>query len=286
MLGGRNPVTERRRLLAELRRLRSAAGLTQKQVSAGLEWSLSKVIRIEGGTVGLSITDLKALLTLYGVEDPEVVDDLAAAARTAREKAWWDDYRPHVSPALIDFIAVEAAATSMAEYQNFVVPGILQVPAYIRGVGQAFGSSEEAIERSVFMRTERRGLLTGPQPLEARFILDEASIRRTIGSADVMRDQLDFLVELNELPNITIQIAPLGRGVTDGMQSSFTLFELLDQDHVVYLDQPGYQVLARTDPDEVGRYLDAFDKLTGPDYATPPDELKATVGRVRASLAE
>src|SRR6184192_3844997 len=126
MLGGRNPVTERRRLLAELRRLRAAAGLTQKQVSTALEWSMSKVIRIEGGTVGISITDLKALLALYGVQDPEVVENLAGAARAAREKAWWDDYRPHVHPELIDFIAVEAAATSMAEYQNFVVPGILQ----------------------------------------------------------------------------------------------------------------------------------------------------------------
>ncbi|WP_158226827.1 helix-turn-helix domain-containing protein [Amycolatopsis vastitatis] len=283
MLGGRNPVTERRRLLAELRRLRAAAGLTQKQVSTHLEWSMSKVIRIEGGTVGISITDLKALLALYGVQDPEVVENLAGAARAAREKAWWDDHRPHVHPELIDFIAVEAAATSMAEYQNFIVPGILQVPAYIRGVGKAFGSSEEAIERSVFMRTERRLLLTESQPLEARFILDEASLRRTIGSADVMREQLDLLVELNELPNITIQVATLDRGVTDGMQSTFTLFELPDQDHVVYLDQPGFRVLARTDPDEVGRYLDAFDKLTGPDHATPPDELKATINRIRAT---
>jgi transcriptional regulator with XRE-family HTH domain len=283
MLGGRNPVAEQRRLLAELRRLRAAAGLTQKQVSTALEWSMSKVIRIEGGTVGISITDLKALLTLYGVDDPAVIENLSGAARAAREKAWWDDFRDHVNPALINFIAVEASAASMGEYQAFIVPGILQTPAYIRSLGKVFGSSEEATEHAVFMRTERRRLLTEPEPLEARFILDEASISRTIGSVEVMREQLDFLVELNSLPNISIQVATFDRGVTDGMQSSFTLFELPDQDHVVYLDQPGPLVLARTDPEEVGRYLDAFDKLKSPDHASPADELKATIDRIWSS---
>ncbi|MDS0139240.1 MULTISPECIES: helix-turn-helix transcriptional regulator [unclassified Amycolatopsis] len=283
MLGGRNPVAARRRLLGELRRLRAAAGLTQKEVSAALEWSMSKVIRIEGGTVGISITDLKALLALYGVEDPSVVETLSEAARAAREKAWWDDFRGQVDPTLINFIAVEASATSMGEYQAFVVPGILQTPAYIRALSTVFDSSEEAIERAVFMRTERRLLLTESPSVEARFILDEAAISRTIGSAEVMREQLDFLVELNRLPNVAIQVATFDRGVTDGMQSSFTLFELPDQDHVVYLDQPGRVVLARTDPDEVARYLDAFDVLKHPDHASPADELEATIDRIRAS---
>src|SRR4051794_40157206 len=110
MHGARNPVAAQRRLLAALRRSRSAVGLTQKQVAAALEWSTSKVIRIESGTVGLSITDLKAMLDLYDVVDPEIVEQLAEAARTSREKAWWDEYRPHVTAELINFIAVEAAA--------------------------------------------------------------------------------------------------------------------------------------------------------------------------------
>ncbi|WP_370967246.1 helix-turn-helix domain-containing protein [Amycolatopsis sp. cg9] len=281
MLGGRNPVAERRRLLAELRRLRGSAGLTQKEVSTRLEWSLSKVIRIEGGAVGISITDLGALLRLYGVTDQAVVDSLSAAARASREKAWWDDYRPHHSPELIDFIAVEASAISMSEYQAFVVPGILQTTEYIRALGAAFHSTDEAIERSVVMRTQRRRLLTEEQPLVARFILDEASISRTVGSADTMREQLSFLLELNELPNVSIQVTAFDRGVTDGMQSSFTLFELPDQDPVAYLDQPGYLVLARTDPNEVARYLDAFDVLAGPAYSSPADDLNSAIERIR-----
>lgn len=276
MLGGRNPVAERRRLLGELRRLRSAAGLTQKQVSAGLEWSLSKVIRIEGGTVGISITDLGALLRLYGVTDQALIDSLSAAARASREKAWWDDYRAHFSPEFIDFIAVEASAVAMYEYQAFIVPGILQTPAYIRGIGAAFGSTEEEIERAVFMRTERRKLLTEAQPLEARFILDEASISRRVGSAETMHEQLGFLSELNRLPNVSIQVSTFDGGVKNGMQSSFTLFELSDQDHVVYLDHPGSVVLARTDPDEVGRFMDAFDTLAG-----PVDDLDPEIDRIR-----
>ncbi|MFJ7219431.1 helix-turn-helix domain-containing protein [Amycolatopsis sp. NPDC098790] len=280
--GGRNPVAAQRGLLAELRRLRGAAGLTQKQVAADLEWSLSKVIRIEGGTVGLSITDLKALLARYGVVDLAVIERLSDAARESREKAWWDDHRPYVTPELINYIAVEAAAASMCEYQSFVVPGILQTPAYIRAIGAAFDATEDATERAVVMRTERRRLLTAADPLDAKFVLDQALICRTVGSEDVMREQLDFLCELNRLSNVSIQVALLGRGVTDGMQNSFTIFDLPGQEHVVYLDQPGAVVLARTDPDEVGRYLDAFDRVKSSKHSSPASELEATIGRIRS----
>ncbi|MET8998106.1 helix-turn-helix transcriptional regulator [Amycolatopsis sp. NPDC004169] len=285
MFGGRNPVAAQRILLAELRRLRSAAGLTQKQVAAGLEWSISKVIRIESGTVGLSITDLKAMLALYGVVEPESVERLAEAARTSREKAWWDAFRPHVAPELINFIAVEAAATAMYEYQSFAVPGILQTKAYIRAICAAFDATDEATDRAVFMRTKRQDLLTGDDPMEARFVLDQAMLSRVVGSEDVMREQLGFLVELNRLPNVTIQVALFSSGVTDGMQNSFTIFDVPDQEHVVYLDQPGSLVLARTDADEVGRYLDAFDRLSSAKHSSSPAEFEVTIDRILAGSA-
>jgi transcriptional regulator with XRE-family HTH domain len=254
--------------------------MTQKQVATALEWSLSKVIRIEGGAVGLSITDLKALLGLYDITDQERIDDLSAAARTSREKAWWDEYRAYATPELIEYIAVEASASALWEYQTFIVPGILQTPSYIHSLGEAFDFSEDATKRAVAMRTERRRLLTEAHPLDARFILDEAVISRAIGSRDTMREQLDFLRELNRLPNVSIQVATFDRGVTDGMQSSFTIFELPDQDHHVYLDQPGCAVLARTDPDEVGRYMDAFDRLREPAHASDPAELDAVIDQI------
>jgi transcriptional regulator with XRE-family HTH domain len=280
MVGGRNPVAEQRRLRGELRRLRSSAELTQKQVATALEWSLSKVIRIEGGAVGLSITDLKALLALYDVTDQSRIDDLSAAARASREKAWWDEYRAHASPELINYIAVEASASALWEYQTFIVPGILQTPSYIRGLGADFGFSDDATERAIAMRTERRRLLTDAHPLEAKFVLHEAVVSRAIGSADTMREQLDFLKELNRLPNVSIQVMTFRRGVTDGMQSSFRIFELADQDHHVYLDQPGCAVLARTDPSEVGRYLDAFKRLLDPAHASPAAELDAMIDQI------
>lgn len=280
MVGGRNPVAEQRRLRGELRRLRTSAELTQKQVANALEWSLSKVIRIEGGAVGLSITDLKALLALYGVTDQERIADLSAAARTSREKAWWDEYRTYASPDLIKYIAVEASASARREYQKFIVPGILQTPSYIRGLGDAFDFSDDATERAIAMRTERRRLLTDTPALEASFVLDEAVISQAIGSAATMREQLDLLKELNRLPNVSIQVATFDRGVTDGKQSSFTIFELPDHDHHVYLDQPRCGVLARTDPDEVARYMDAFDRLQEPAHASPATDLDAVIDRI------
>ena len=282
MVGGRNPVAEQRRLRGELRRLRTSAGLTQKQVATALEWSLSKVIRIEGGTVGISITDLKAVLDLYGVTDGAKIEDLSAAARVARERAWWDEYRGKVSPELLSYIAVEASASAMWEYQSFIVPGILQTPAYIRGLGVAFGFDDDATERAIAMRTERRRLLTDTSSMEAHFILDEAVLSRAVGTEETMKEQLDFLKELNRLPNVSLQVTTFRRGVTNGMQSPFTIFLLPDQDHHVYLDQPDCLVLARTDPDEVGRYIDAFERLRGSAHASPADELDAIIDRIHS----
>ncbi|RSM49134.1 XRE family transcriptional regulator [Amycolatopsis balhimycina DSM 5908] len=285
MVGGRNPVAEQRRLRAELRRLRNSAGLTQKQVATALEWSLSKVIRIEGGTVGLSITDLKALLDLYGVTSQEQIDDLSAAARASREKAWWDAFRGHASPQLIEYIAVEASASTLSEYQTFIVPGILQTTAYIRALGEEFGFDDDGTERAIAMRTERRRLLTGEHPLEARFVLDEMVIRRAIGSPGTMREQLDFLKELNRLPTVSIQVATSDRRVTRWMQSPFTIFELPDQDHHVYVDQPGCTLIARTNPDEVGRYLDAFEQLQEPAHSSPAAELDVVIDQIAKQQA-
>src|SRR5580700_3556573 len=126
MADGASPLVQRRRLRAELRRARQERDLTQEQVASDMEWSLSKIIRIEGGSTGISANDLKALLRLYEITDPERTDQLTALARAARERSWWSAYRDVAPPALIQLIEYESAASAIRQFESMFVPGILQ----------------------------------------------------------------------------------------------------------------------------------------------------------------
>ncbi|WP_143202532.1 helix-turn-helix domain-containing protein [Amycolatopsis sp. CB00013] len=281
---GRNPVAAQRKLRSELRRRRSVSKLTQKEVADALSWSMSKVIRMETGVVGVSITDLWALLNLYGVTDPVTVKEIEDLARMARERAWWDDYHEYASAELIEFIATEASAVKMAQYQSFIVPGILQTPEYIRSLGVAFDWSDEDIEQGIKMRTSRQELLTDPDGPKASFILDEASISRSIGSPHVMREQFDHLKHLNRLPNVDIQVAAFANGVTHGMQVPFTIFTFDDDREapLVYLDQSSGPTLARGNA--VSRHLRIFDNLLQPEHSSRPEQLDEELDRVGGNI--
>src|SRR5208282_2723561 len=121
MADGPNPLVQRRRLRVELRSARQAARLTQENVAAAMEWSPSKIIRIEAGSTGISTNDLKALLSLYNVVDPTRTDELLSLARAARERSWWADYKDDVSPGFFQFIEHEAAASAMRGFQPLIV---------------------------------------------------------------------------------------------------------------------------------------------------------------------
>src|SRR5580704_7099732 len=126
-----SPVVQRRRLRTELRRARLDAGLTQEQVATAMDWSLSKLIRIENGTVGISMNDLKAILAHYKITDDRRSAELIALSRGARERSWWNSYRD-VAPRLIQLIEYEAAAFIARNFQPLIVPGLLQTEEYAR----------------------------------------------------------------------------------------------------------------------------------------------------------
>ena len=118
--------TLRRRLTAELRRLRAQAKLTQRQVADELDWSPSKVIRIEQGTVRIGVTDLQALLNLYQVTEPAMVADLTSMARESK-KLPFSEYREAVGPEGVRYFQYEAAATIIRQVEPLLIPGLLQV---------------------------------------------------------------------------------------------------------------------------------------------------------------
>ena len=256
-----------------MRRARQQAELTQDQVAEAMEWSLSKVIRIEAGTVGISANDLKALLGHYRIVDEDQVANLLALARAGRERPWQSVYGDVVSPRLLQFIEFEAAASISRNFEPLLVPGLLQTEDYARAIFRQFSGdvTAERIDAQVEVRMRRQELLDRADPPLLFFILDEAVIRRLIGGKDVMRRQLRRLTEMAARPHVTVEVVPFSAGVHPGLLGSFVIQEFPDpaDDDVLYLESPQGEVISRDDPDLVLHYREVFEELRalslGPD---------------------
>lgn len=157
----------RRRLQAAVRQARIDAGRTQPEVARALDWSLSKVVRIESGAVGVSTTDLKALLELYGVDDTPRVAAVLDDARRARRPASWADYSDVYGKEFIAYLGFESSATEVRQFQAGLVPGLLQTEAYARSVLTAVRKGDD-IERLVEARMKRQHLIEDVPDLRSR----------------------------------------------------------------------------------------------------------------------
>jgi transcriptional regulator with XRE-family HTH domain len=209
-----SPTARRRRLAAELRRLRIDAGKTAEDIGKMLGWSKAKVSRYELAQGGLKPTDVARLLDVYGVEDGRR-EQLLALAHEATLKGWWEPYSDVLAEGHMAFIALEAEATGIQEWHINVIPGLLQTEEYAReilsGYNQVATISPRAVERRLETRLIRQQLLTGDEPLQYVALLDESVLYRQRGNQSVMRSQLLRLVDFADLPNVTIQILPLHR---------------------------------------------------------------------------
>ena len=269
MGGGDNPspAVQRRRLRTELRRARQQAGLTQEQVADAMEWSLSKVIRIEAGAVGISANDLKVLLGHYEIVDEAQVANLLALARAGRERPWQSVYGDVVSPRMLQFIEFEAAAVISRNFQPLLIPGLLQTEEYARAIFRQFSGDvpDKRIDAQVEVRLRRQELLDRYDSPLLFFILDEAATRRLIGGRDVMRRQLRRLIEMAARPHVTVEVVPFSAGVHPGLLGSFVIQEFQDpaDEDVLYLESPQGEVISRDDPGQILHYREAFEELRG-----------------------
>src|SRR5258705_878328 len=174
------PIVGKRRLRAELRRLRRERELTQDQVAAEMEWSLSKLIRIENGTVAISVSDLRSLLAYYQVHDTKMVDDLLELARAAKRRMWWDEYRASVPGQLLTYVGFEAEAVYIGEFAPMMFPALMQTRRYAAATS---GVDDEVdspvVERRVEFRMRRQEeLLNRENPPRIQVMLDESALRR------------------------------------------------------------------------------------------------------------
>jgi transcriptional regulator with XRE-family HTH domain len=270
---GPRQVVKRRRLRAELRNARVAADLTQEHVADAMEWSPSKIIRIEAGSVGVSANDMKELLRLYQVTDPKRVDELLTLARVARERS--TTYRD-APPKLQKFIDYEGAASAIRMFQTILVPGLLQTEEYARSVIRTLRpeASKAQVDASVTIRMKRQELLERTDPVELLFVVDEAVIRRQVGGEDVMRRQVRHLAKMATKENVTLEVVRFGAGAHPGMQGPFVILEFPDteDDDVLYLETSHGELIIKDDPEEIATHeerLAALRKLS----ATPKDSV-------------
>ncbi|MGW6460253.1 helix-turn-helix domain-containing protein [Streptomyces sp. NPDC055078] len=233
-----NPTVRRRRLGLELRRLRELKGMTAEEVADRLLVSQSKISRLENGRRSISQRDVRDLCGVYEVDDHRVVDSLMQMAKDSRQQGWWHAFGD--IPYSV-YIGLETDAASLRVYEPQVVPGLLQTRAYAEALisGALPESGSPDIEKRVSVRMRRQDRVKDiEQPLRLWAVIDEAALRRVVGGRNLMREQLEYLVELSLLPHVTVQVLPFDMGAHPGINGQYAILEFPDatDSSVVYIE--------------------------------------------------
>ncbi len=273
------PAVRRRKLGAELRALRTGAGLTSGEAARLVGWHQSKVSRIETGASRVKPADVRLLLDTYGVQDArlrELLLVLAGSDEGGGRHHWWHAYRGVLPPTYRDFISLESQASAMRTLETSVVPGLLQTPEYARAVTRAAvggldDDADERLEALVAVRLARQDVLHADPPLVLSAVLDEAVLRREIGGPEVMARQLRRLAEAARLPQVRLQVLPFAAGEHVGITGPFVIFSFSrtsDLDVVVLDHLTSSLYLERKE--DLQAYTEAFNALRI--HALSPEE--------------
>jgi transcriptional regulator with XRE-family HTH domain len=250
---------------AQLRRLREAAGITPQQAGYELRASRSKISRMEHGRVGFKQRDVADLLTLYGVTDERTLSSVLSLAKQANTQGWWRQYGDILPDWFEAYLGLEAAATLIRTFELQFVHGLFQTEAYARAVTVLGHRAAQAgeIDRRVTLRMKRQDLLESPGAPRVWSVMDEAALRRPVGGRQVMREQLNRLIEVAALPRVTVQVVPFRRGGHAGAGGSFTVlrFGQPDLPDVAYIEQLTSALYLERRAD-VDHYLEVMNRLS------------------------
>jgi transcriptional regulator with XRE-family HTH domain len=256
---------------SQLRRLREARGIGRAEAGYAIRASESKISRLELGRVSFKERDVADLLALYGVTDAAEQEILLDLAREANAPGWWHRYADVLPNWFQTYVGLEESAGLIRTYELQFVPGLLQSEEYARAVIE-LGNSEatdEEIDQRIGLRMQRRQRLLGPNPPRLWAVMDEAALRRPIGGPAVMRGQLEHLLEMSQLPNVTVQVMPFKFGGHAAEGGAFTILRFPEPDlpDVVYVETlTGALYLDKRD--DVDAYMQAMERLAV-DSATP-----------------
>ncbi|MEV0634386.1 helix-turn-helix transcriptional regulator [Streptomyces sp. NPDC050619] len=248
-------------LLRELRRVRQ---VTLEQAARTIPCSLSRISRMERGAGLPKLEELEQLLTLYGVDEPEERRRLLDAWYGANEKSWWDEYGDITPPWLRTLFDLERSAYLIKTFEVQFVPGLLQTAHYARAVIRTGHptATDQDIDRQVRLRMERQQLLHTADAPKLWAVIDESALRRQVGGSTVMREQLEHLMRMSDLPNVTLQILPLRTGVHADVGAPVTILRFAEPalSDVVYLEQLSGSVYLSSGDDGNG-YRSLMDQL-------------------------
>jgi transcriptional regulator with XRE-family HTH domain len=284
-----SPTVRHRRLVQELRRLRQDAGLAQAEVAKAMDWSSSKQLKIENGTSPIKVPDVRGMLDLYGMTGPDRHEEreiLLQLARDARKQGWWHPYGGVIPKWFEVFVGLETEASAIRTYQPELMEGLLQTPDYYRAFIQASlpASTDEEIERKIEVRRTRQARLDGPDAPDYWTIMNEAVLRRIVGTPETMRAQLERILDVAELSAVTVQVLPFSAGTHPAMDGPFMMLgfpESADLD-VVYLEGKTTSLYLE-EADQVGLYSKVFNVLRA--RALAPRESRALIAQAAREIA-
>jgi transcriptional regulator with XRE-family HTH domain len=249
-----------------LQELREAAGIKREEAAQVLRVAPATVRRMEMAEVALKVPYVQVLLTTYGVPEEET-DAFVALTEEANQPGWWQRFHDVLPEWFSLYVSLEGAAGLIRSYEPHFVPGLLQTEEYARAVleaGTIGQTGPETIERHVSLRMARQGLLERDNPPHLWVIMDETVLRRPVSiRGEVMREQLDKLLEFGERDRVTLQVAEFENGPHPGTYAPFSLFrftepELPDMVFTEYLTGALY-LDSRT---EVSAHLEVLDHMT------------------------
>lgn len=267
-----SPTVKRRRIAAELRRLRARTGMSAEEAGRQVGLSKSAISRIENAESTPQVATVAALMRLYGVAESDI-EQISDVARQARTRGWWQRWND-VLPGWFDtYVGLESEASHISEYEPQLVPGLLQTADYARAVIRAEHPDEtpEGIERRVELRLQRQEQRL-EHPPKLWVVLDEAVLHRIVGSRDVMRNQLKRLADVAVQPGNDIQVLSFEAGEHGSMGSAFFILRFPEAGDTpcVYLETRAGSL-----------YLEEIDEVE--QYTTLFDHLRATAVGVRRS---
>ncbi|MGH3374122.1 MAG: helix-turn-helix domain-containing protein [Actinoallomurus sp.] len=275
------PTVLRRLLGAQLRRLRERQGITREEAGYAIRASGSKMSRLELGRVGFKERDVTDLLTLYGVTDETDRETLLGLAQDANSPGWWHRYGDVLPGWFETYVGLEEAAALVRTYELQFIPGLLQTEDYARAVIALGNSSSppEEIEQRVSLRMTRQKLLVRGDAPRLWAVVDEAALRRPIGGRDVMRGQIERLIEATKVPGLILQVLPFRVGGHTAEAGAFTILRFPESDlpDVVYVEQLT-SALYLDRRDDVDAYMEAMERLCV--VSAPPDNTAEILSRI------
>jgi transcriptional regulator with XRE-family HTH domain len=282
------PVVQSALLRTELTRLRKESGLTQEQVAQHLDWSPSKLIRVEGGRSSVTKVDLDALLTLYGISSESQRERLQALNRGARERAWWLSYRDDINPVYVEYVGYETGAAFIRQFQSGYVPGLLQTPEYASVLTANSIDSVRSGAAVKFRLRRQAELAQRSTPPRQYHVVDEAVIRRHVGISQdpaIMPSQLKHIADRAEREELlTVRVVPFGAGAYPGLSGPFTLLEFDGaMADLLYIDAGRDMSLITGSDPRIAQYADDFELIL--ENSLPAAESVALIRQAAEDMA-